>query len=207
MKATTRLLGIAIILASITMINACKGISGEVGPAGATGAKGDIGATGPAGSKGEIGATGAAGAAGANGQNGTTGAKGDKGDTGSFGAIQFTYPLRTHTGSSLIYTLTGITGDVINKSILLFYLANSAGNWYAIPGIFNGANEYRTIFSPITPSSSVTIVRVAGGIGGTDTFNATRIVIVPITDLRNGRKANLDYSDYEAVKAYYNLED
>jgi|GEM_PF-4327209 len=35
----------------------------------------------------------------------------------------------------------------------------------------------------------------------------TKIVIVPANDLRNGRKAAVDYTNYNEVKAYYNLPD
>jgi hypothetical protein len=31
-------------------------------------------------------------------------------------------------------------------------------------------------------------------------------VIIPANDIRSGRKAAVDFSDYNAVKAYYNLE-
>ncbi len=166
-----------------------------------TGPKGDTGATGPAG------AIGATGAAGGKGDTGSTGSKGDKGDPGSFSAVQYTFASRTHTGASSIYNLSEVKGEVLNRAILLVYIANTSGNWYSIPGIFNGTNEYRTISSPSTNSSTVTLVRVTGGSGGTDTFSSTRIIIVPITDLRNGRKANIDYSDYQAVKSFYGFKD
>lgn len=167
----------------------CK--PGEVGP------KGDAGVAGPAG---PIGATGPAGAAGA------TGGTGAKGDPGTSNAVQYTFASRTHTGTSSIYTLSEVKGEAMNRSILLVYIANSAGNWYSIPGIFNGTNEYRTISNPGTTSSTVTLVRVTGGPGGSDIFSSTRIIVLPITDLRSGRKANVDYSDYQAVKAYYGFK-
>ena len=168
----------------------CK--PGEVGPKGDTGVTGAIGATG---------------VTGATGATGTTGATGAKGDPGTSNAVQYTFASRTHTGASSIYTLAEIKGEVLSRSILLVYIANTSGNWYSIPGIFNGTNEYRTISNPGTTSSTVTLVRVAGGSGGTDTFMSTRIIILPITDLRNGRKASVDYSDYLAVKAYYGFKD
>lgn len=163
----------------------------------ATGTQGDIG---PAGANGAIGA------AGATGSKGDTGAKGDKGDSGTSNAVQYTFASRTHTGTNSVYTLSEVKGEAMNRSILLVYIANSSGNWYSIPGIFNGTNEYRTISNPGTTSSTVTLVRVTGGPGGTDTFSSTRIIILPITDLRSGRKANIDYSDYHAVKAYYGFK-
>jgi hypothetical protein len=177
MKTITKLSRIFAVLAMFIVLDACKGPAGDVGPAGPAGPTGATGVAGP------------------------------KGDTGNANAIQYTFASRTHTGSNIVYNLTEVRGEVLNRSIILVYIANTSGNWYSIPGIFNGTNEYRTISSPSTNSSTVTLVRVAGGSGGTDTFNSTRIVILPITDLRNGRKAAIDFSDYEAVKNFYNLKD
>lgn len=164
---------------------------------------GDVGPKGETGSAGANGAIGATGAAGATGATGTTG---PKGDPGTSNAVQYTFATRTNTGVNSIYNLSEIKGEMLNRSILLVYIANSAGNWYSIPGIFSGTNEYRTISNPGTTSSTVTLVRVAGGSGGSDIFSSTRIIILPITDLRTGRKASIDYSDYQAVKAYYGFK-
>lgn len=192
MKKLTHSIGILIIILFVFTWS-CK--PGDTGPKGDTGATGAIGAAGATGATGAIGATGA------------TGATGAKGDPGTSNAVQYTFASRTHTGATSIYNLSEVKGEVLNRSILLVYIANTSGNWYSIPGIFNGTNEYRTISSPSTNSSTVSLVRVVGGSGGTDTFNSTRIVILPITDLRNGRKASIDYSDYQAVKAYYGFRD
>ncbi len=222
MKKMTKVLGIAIILASITMINACKGDTGEVGPVGPAGATGPAGPAGvgtqgvagpagPAGSKGEIGATGANGA---NGQNGATGAKGDKGDTGATGAtgnanvIQISYGSKTHTGGELPYSLTGLTQSQVNNSLFLTYVNPSGTSlWYQIPGYTAGGTfQYRIYVSQSSTTTPILYInRVAGT--GNDIFTATRILVIPANDIRTGRKANLDYSNYEAVKAYYNLKD
>jgi hypothetical protein len=179
-----------LIVSLFVFVWSCK--QGDVGP------KGDTGVAGPAGAAGPGGATGPAGAAGAGGA---------KGDPGTSNAVQYTFASRTHTGTNSIFTLSEVRGEVMNRSIILVYIANSSGNWYSIPGIFNGTNEYRTISNPGITSSIVTLVRVVGGSGGSDIFSSTRIIILPITDLRNGRKASIDYSDYSAVKAYYGFKD
>ncbi len=137
---------------------------------------------------------------------GATGPAGPQGAVGSANVTQITYGSRTHTGNLIEYTMPGVSAAMVNQSAVFVYLNNNGGLWYPIPGIFNGTNEYRTNFVPAT-NSTVRVIRVAGGPGGTDTFTATRVVLIPAATLVNGRKAAIDYSDYEAVKKAYNLPD
>jgi hypothetical protein len=121
--------------------------------------------------------------------------------------IQVTFGSRTHSGGDLLYTLNNVTSSIINNAAYFTYV-NPNGNWYSLPGTTSGGSrEYRTYIVPGTTNSSVTISRVAGT--GNDVFSSTRIVIIPANDLRTGRKGlpNVDFSDYEAVKKYYNLPD
>ena len=124
--------------AAFVVLQSCsKAADGAVGPKGDTGAQGTAGPAGPA---------------------GPAGGAGPKGDPGTSNAVQYTFASRTHTGSNSVYNLSEVKGEVLNRSILLVYIANTSGNWYSIPGIFNGTNEYRTISSPSTTSSTVTLV-------------------------------------------------
>lgn len=174
-----RFLSLALISASMVfLLTACPGSQGEPGPAGPQGPKGDTGAQGPV------------------------------GQNGNANVIQFTYGSRVFNPVANIevtYTLTGITADMIGKSVLLLYLQNALGYWYPIPGVFDGSYEYRTIIRP--SANSVVAIRRTDNTTVSQTFNATRIIIIPASDLRNGRKAAIDYSNYEEVKAYYNLPD
>ncbi|WP_018621041.1 collagen-like triple helix repeat-containing protein [Spirosoma luteum] len=149
---------------------------GDPGPAGETGPAGPAGATGPA------------------------------GPAGSANVTQITYGSRTHTGSSIDYTMSGVSAAMASQAAIFVYLSNSAASWYPIPGIFNGTNEYRNYIIPAA-SSTVRVIRVSGGPGGTDTFAATRIVLIPASAVVTGRKGAIDYTDYEAVKKAYNLPD
>jgi hypothetical protein len=220
MKTITRLLGLACMMAMLIFLDACKAEKGDVGPIGPIGpigATGANGAIGTAGATGATGATGTAGATGATGATGTTGAKGDKGDKGDTGAtgatgatgnanvIQVTYGSKTHTGSDLEYIIpASITKATLDNSAYFVYVSNSGGNTYDLPGWFTGGvNSYRTY--NYTPTNSVYVGRISGS--GSDVFTKTRIVIIPANDLRNGRRAAVDYTDYEAVKKYYNLPD
>jgi hypothetical protein len=189
MKTITRLLGLFAVVAIFIFLDACKAEKGEVGPAGATGAVGATGATGAKGDKGDKGDTGAVGA------------------TGNANVIQVSYASRTHTGASLNYNLPAtITKAIFDNSAYFVYVSNVDGNTYSLPGWFTGGtNTYRVGTLVSTGVQGVFISRVAGT--GSDIFNTTRIVIIPANDLRTGRKAAVDYTDYEAVKAFYHLKD
>jgi hypothetical protein len=186
MKTITRIFAMLAVMSALIFMDACKGPAGDVGPAGVAG---PAGATGATGATGTVGATGAVGA------------------TGNANVIQVSYTSRTHTGSDLQYSLpTNITKAIFDNSAYFVYVSNTAGNTYALPGWFTGgANSYRTYTANSTTTQSISIGRVAGT--GSDVFNTTRIVVVPANDLRTGRKAAVDYTDYNAVKAYYNLPD
>ncbi len=72
-----------------------------------------------------------------------------------------------------------------------------------MPGFSSGGtNQYRTFLE----GNVLSLSRVNAS-SASETFIRTRIVIIPANDLRTGRKAAIDYTDYEAVKKYYNLKD
>ena len=156
---------------------ACK--PGDPGP------QGETGATGPAG---PTGATGPAGPAGA---------------TGNANVIQITYGSKIHSGSELSYDLSGITASQINASAYFTYVTSN-GVIYPLPGAtYGGDKTYKAAINPST--LKLYINRVVGS--GSETFTTTRLLVIPASDIRNGRKAAVDYSDYEAVKAFYQLPD
>lgn len=152
------------------------------------------------------GSQGEPGPAGPQGSKGDTGAQGPAGQNGNANVIQITFGSRTHTGTAISYTLPNIGASIINNAAYFTYVNPNNGNWYALPGTTAGGTlEYRTYIVPNTPNSTLYVSRVAGT--GSDVFSSTRVVIIPASDLRNGRKAAVDYSKYEEVKAYYNLPD
>ncbi len=165
------------LFAAGTMFYSCK--EGAVGPAGPAGEAGPAGPAGPA------------------------GATGPQGPVGNANVIQISYASRVHSGSELSYTLTGITIDQVASSAFFCYV-RVAGFWYALPGNATSSFSYRT-FTRATGTSQFFINRLTGS--GNQTFESTRIVIIPANDLRNGRLTSLDFNDYEAVKEYYNLPD
>ncbi|RCR66310.1 collagen-like triple helix repeat-containing protein [Larkinella punicea] len=170
-------------LTILSLFSACK--SGEAGP------KGDTGATGPAG---PAGATGVAGPAGA---------------TGNANVIQISYGPRTTTASGFSnFSLNPLTTDQISNSVFFTYVSFPAEpfSWSFLPGSFRLMDNTYTYAVRIGARERQLYLDRNSGSGAL-TFNAIRIIAIPANDLRNGRKAAVDFSNYEEVKKFYNLPD
>lgn len=165
--------------------NACTPKSGELGPKGDKGDPGAQGVAGPAGPQ------------------GAAGPQGPAGQNGNANVIQVTYGSRTHTGSQMAFRLpSSITSAMLNSSVFFTYVKQI--DWYALPGETQfGTRGYRVYASSTT--ADILINRTTGA--GNDVFDSIRFLIIPATNLINGRKAAIDYNNYEEVKAYYNLPD
>jgi hypothetical protein len=175
----------AILLTSSLLFIQCQGPQGEPGPQGETGATGAQGVAGPA------------------------GPQGPAGQNGNANVIQVTYGSRTHNGNQMTFILpASITQAMLNSSIFFMYIKQ--GNWYALPGAgLNGLRSYRVYASASNSvaSPSIFINRTTGT--GDDVFESIRFLIIPSTTQINGRVGlpDIDFSDYNAVKVYYNLPD
>ena len=197
MKTTTRIFGILMVIATINFMDACKGEKGDIGPSGVNG----------------VGTTGATGATGAIGPEGD---KGDPGTTtiGTNNVIQVTFT-KTYVppkpSFDQIFTFpTEVTSDILNKSATNIYVetGNFPGTWYAVPGA--GVSVGGALADVLrgwvdAPARQLGIIRESGA--NISNVTRTRVVIVPAGTVLNGRKAAVDFTDYEAVKAYYNLKD
>lgn len=139
------------------------------------------------------------------------GPKGDPGTPGIDGNANVT---QISFGSRIInpgipginLTLSGITKTIAEKSIILSYGKATNGLWYQLPGFSAiGLHEYRTFLSAQDPSSTLTLQMVSGTTA--ETFDPIRVVIIPANVLLNGRGGVLPYdiSDYESMRAYFNL--
>jgi hypothetical protein len=181
MKAITKILSFAIVMVMFILLDACKGEKGDVGPAGVAGANGANGATGAAGAIGGTGATGATGA------------------TGTANVIYSDWANVTFTGSGTSWagkiTAPKITQDILDKGLVKAYFkfgnATYEGNYVNTP---SGASMYYF--------TTLGLVNIQA------TFAANypwRYIIVP--GGVGARRAAVDYSDYEAVKKFYNIPD
>jgi len=170
------------------------------GPAGADGAMGPVGPAGP------LGPTGAVGPAGTTGQ------------PGNANVIQISYTTKTW-GSAKGFSQqfifpSNVTTAVMNNSAVLVYMTDAIPNnassygWYAIPGIVPSTGVEHEFYFQTTFGGNTAGINIYRRVASTSSLSAsTRIVIIPANDLRNGRKAAVDFSDYQAVKAFYNLKD
>jgi hypothetical protein len=176
------------------LFTSCEGPEGPVGPAGPAGPTGAVGPAGPAG------------AAGATGQ------------TGNANVIQVSYAAKTWTaakGSAQQFVFpANVTTAIMNSSAVLVYMTDATPNnatpypWYFIPGIVPSNGVEHEFYYQTTFAGSTAGINIYRKVASTATLAAsTRIVIIPANDLRNGRKATVDFSDYNAVKEFYGLKD
>lgn len=189
---TTLLVGISL---TFTSCEGPAGVDGAVGPAGTNGAVGPAGPQGPAG---PVGAT---------------------GQTGNANVIQISYSARTWAaakGSNQQFILPNITPAIMNSSAILIYMtpasnpSNTTGYpWYSVPGTILSTNlvEHEFYFST-SFAGNTSGINIDRKIASASTLTATtRIILIPANEIRNGRKAAVDFTDYNAVKAYYKLID
>lgn len=146
------------------------------------------------------------GAVGPAGPAGPAGAAGPQGPAGNANVIQITFGSKTHSGTEISYSLTGVTQAQLNGSAYFTYVNPGNGYWYALPGTTaGGAKEYRTyVQASATGTPLLYVNRVAGT--GSETFTSTRIVVIPASVLTNGR-SHVDFSNYLEVKKAFELGD
>jgi Collagen triple helix repeat (20 copies) len=184
-----------------------QGAKGDAGAIGPQGVKGDAGAIGPQGAKGD---PGVAGANGANGVTGATGATGAKGATGNSNVTQFKYGSVVYVGNEIAYDLAGFSENtILNSAIIVYVKYLNSTLWSTLPGYSFSGNQYRITIntrpdnSPNVPK--LYIWRVSGTVN--ETFQETRILIIPNNTISGARKENINMTDYEAVKRYFKLKD
>ena len=145
---------------------------------------------------------------------GAPGAPGAPGVDGNANVTQISFGSKTFAGTGAIISLTlpGITKSIAEKSMILSYGKTSDGVttfWYQLPGKGNtGVREYRTYFESKDPASILNIQMKTGTTPSTpETFDAIRVLVIPANVLINGRGGVLPYdiSDYESMRAYFNL--
>ena len=180
MKTITRIFAMLAVISAVIFMDACKGEKGDVGPIGTTGA---------------VGATGAVGGIGATGPTGTANVQYSE-------WIPFTLTgTQTSNGTTNI-PLPKMTQEVLDKYLIFTYLKFGNSNWiYSLPLSFpSGGGKDETI--------AVRYYLANAMITSNATYSNTsfRYLLVP-GGVPTGRKAAVDYNDYEAVKKYYNIKD
>ncbi len=192
-----------------------EGIKGEIGALGQKGDKGDKGDAGP---KGTTGNTGGTGSTGSTGSTGTTGNTGPKGDPGNANVKVYSKDILNET-----WTVEGtipvgllkleipapnvLTRNAINNHVILVYVESSDFGyiWSLLP--YYTDRNIRVQYD--LREGLLILKRDQNGQAKTQSiFSKVRIVVIePTSSGTINRKTPIDFKDYNAVKAYYNLED
>jgi hypothetical protein len=166
--------------------------------------------------KGDSGATGAAGAAGA---AGATGSQGPKGDTGTANVIYSEWlsvafaPDTTHTGST-IDTLgyfadiaaAKLDTNILNRGEIKVYFnenTNISPAVFPLP-YYDGSVSISTLFLP-DHIQLFSNIDVSSFKSGDSTYFQYRYILIP--GGTSGKRAEPNWKDYNAVKAFYNIKD
>jgi hypothetical protein len=166
-------------LSLVFLLAACAGPQGEVGPAGPQGAAGP---------------------------QGVAGQTGAQGPAGTANVIYSEWKTTTFNGSSTSQTgiidAPKLTLEMRDKATVLVYVQIIFNGTYLLP--YYRAGDNRILANIQTPGR---IVIEAVGTEGVAFARAStyRYIIIPGAVL--GRKAAIDYSNYEEVKKAYNLPD
>lgn len=163
-----------------------------------------------------IGCKGSEGPAGPAGAKGDAGVAGTQGPAGNANVRQIIFGAKTHTGNDLFLAFPStFTADVIDKSLIYVYVKQSGTSssgqstayWFSVPGETVTGNEYSFYAAASsTAAPGIFLRRVINYVAGNETFDAVRVLVVEASSTVTGRVAQeVDFSDYESVKKYYNL--
>jgi hypothetical protein len=213
MKNTIKILSIGLLISQI-LLSSCKGPAGDPGPAGKDGTNGQ---------NGTIGAQGIAGVVGVKGD------KGDKGETGStIISTDWITPNYTVFAKSILqsgnqyYNQSAtileprITQSVLEKGFFLSYgyIPNQGvGNikevvQLPIINVNNYSSTLTALVTSLTPFYRIGQIRLdVWGFSAGSALPLYLIKTIIILPSPGGRLPAIDYSDYNAVKKYYNLKD
>lgn len=137
--------------------------------------------------------------------------KGDQGEPGIDGnanVVQYNFgavDLSAAFGTLIIPT----TADTMNNSAWYVYLHNAAlDRWYIVPGYgVGGYTNYRVSISFVSPNGVIYIDKIGPG-EKYDKVRAVRVYSNKQTNLNinsQTRGISLDFSNYEAIRNYFNL--
>ena len=140
-----------------------------------------------------------------------------KGEPGNANVVMYTYGSRTFSSGSQIYLIPNMTVDRMDSSIVLAYYnpsTESSTAWYAVPGIGpSGHYEARSLVYQGSANEYIYSLRLLNVGTNTNysnsvTFTKFRIIIAKASSIiPDARTQAIDFNDYNAVKAFYNLSE
>ncbi len=159
------------------------------------------------GDPGPAGLQGPAGPTGANGANGATGPQGPQGIAGNANVKQYTYGVQNLAAGFVNLQVT-TTLDTMNRSQWIVYLYyQPLERWYFLPGSgIGGATQYRVSMGYVSNKVNFYIDKTGPG----ESYAQAKVIrIYANSVVPGGRLANvlppIDFTDYEAVRKYYQL--
>jgi len=143
------------------------------------------------------------------GLQGATGPQGPIGMSGNANVMQYNYGSQNFAlGYKILQVVT--TLDTMERCAWFVYLYyQPLARWYQIPGFaYNAATNYRLSMGHVSGKVHIYIDREGPG----ETYTKAKVIRVYANNIiTGGRVSNqlpdIDFSDYEAVKKYYNLID
>jgi hypothetical protein len=180
-----------IISLSVILFTACtkEGPAGQAGPTGAQGTQGIQGATG------------------------SQGATGPQGIAGNANVTQYTYDGPFDFNANLDFNLQlSTTLDTMNRSLWFVYLKYNGGfeYFYSLPGLgYNGSSYYRNTFY-YNASFNKVIHNITRVNGSGEVYSGVKIIRVYANNTATGGRQvmpDIDFTNYQKVKAYYKLPD
>ena len=144
------------------------------------------------------------------GPQGAAGPQGPQGIAGNANVAQYTYGAFNFATSSFGQFQVTTTKDTMDKSAWFVYLYYQAINrWYLIPGHGPGATtQYRISIGHTNGKVSVYIDKVGAG----ESFSEIRVIRIYSSSTQTGGRMasepklpDIDFNNYEAVRAYYKL--
>ena len=196
MKSFTRLAVCAITIATVSIISCKKGDTGPAGPAGPAGAQG---------------------------AQGVQGVAGPSGQSGNANVMQYIYFADASgidlTGPAPNQNKFGLLIDASNDTLencAWFMYLHRDGAWFGIPGAGEGdTSTYSFFYGYISNALDTAIFLASRTSGPGEVFDAMKVVRIlvsgTVTNSTGGsgnRRGlpNIDFSNYEEVKKYYNLQ-
>ena len=151
----------------------------------------------------EKGDTGPEGPQGPAGPAGPQGPQGPQGISGNANVTQYTFGAQNLATISFSQLQITTTQDTMDRSLWFVYiLYQPLVRWYNVPGPgVGGATVYRVSFGYSGGKVNVFIDKTGTG----ENYSQARVIRVYSSSSGPGGRSSVDFSDYEAVRQYYNL--
>lgn len=140
-------------------------------------------------------------------ETGPTGATGAAGKDGNANVVMYKFGSHDFSSGDFFQSIT-MSQDSFDNMVWLAYLKYDATLTYAVPGYgVGGTTNYRFYtYNASTTNHNFEIAKVSGS---GETYVDVKIVGIGISNVIGKKSSlpNIDFSNYNVVKAYYGLKD